>query len=207
MPKTKEQNEQIKIERYNRIISACAKLFSSNGFDSVTIDDIAKESDSSHGLLYHYFHNKEEAYNIMLTKIIDDFENVLKNVNFETCSAKETIQEFTSVITKKLKSSDDSFCSNLYLLLIIQLKSPNRPRHKSKEELPIRRQPLFKIINQVVEKGKSEGAFINEDTYKQSIAYLSLIQGISYNRCLCGYKRFICPSDETILNLLLKGDN
>ena len=58
MPRTLEQNEQIRLERINIIMTSAMYLFATKGYDSTTLDEIAKDSGCSHGLLYHYFKNK-----------------------------------------------------------------------------------------------------------------------------------------------------
>jgi AcrR family transcriptional regulator len=50
MPKTPEQNQQIKEERKARILNTALRLFALRGYDSVVVNDITKESECSHGL-------------------------------------------------------------------------------------------------------------------------------------------------------------
>ena len=59
MPKTKEQFEQIRNERINTILESALTLFAYKGYDAVNLDEVTKEANCSHGLLYHYFKGKE----------------------------------------------------------------------------------------------------------------------------------------------------
>lgn len=54
--------EREKGEKRNAIIDAAEKLFFSNGFDSVTMGDIAKEVGVNRATLYLYFEDKEEIF-------------------------------------------------------------------------------------------------------------------------------------------------
>ena len=60
MPRTLQQNKVIKDKRRNEILNAALELFVKNGFDTVSMDDIAKKIKCSHGLIYHYYTNKKD---------------------------------------------------------------------------------------------------------------------------------------------------
>lgn len=59
---TAERKEREKAMRSESIVNAAEKLFFSRGFESVTMDDIAREAELAKGTLYLYFRNKEELY-------------------------------------------------------------------------------------------------------------------------------------------------
>src|SRR5580765_6118442 len=62
MPRSKQQNQQIKDERRRQIMDAAVKIFAEKGLSATMISDIAAASDLSYGLIYHYFHDKEELF-------------------------------------------------------------------------------------------------------------------------------------------------
>ena len=66
MPKKKEQIDSLKLERKNEIALCGLKVFCEKGYDSSTIDDIAKKAKCSHGLFYHYFKNKQEIFEYVI---------------------------------------------------------------------------------------------------------------------------------------------
>jgi TetR/AcrR family transcriptional regulator len=59
---TADRKEREKERRRNEIIDAAEKLFFSRGYESVTMDDIAKETELARGTLYLYFKNKDNIY-------------------------------------------------------------------------------------------------------------------------------------------------
>jgi AcrR family transcriptional regulator len=63
MPRTPEQNKAIRDAAKGKILDSALRLFSINGFDEVTIDDIMMDTGCAHGLFYHYFHCKEDIFN------------------------------------------------------------------------------------------------------------------------------------------------
>ncbi|MCI1245227.1 MAG: TetR/AcrR family transcriptional regulator [Bacilli bacterium] len=67
MPRTEEQNREIKERRKLKIMEKALMLFATRGFDAITVDDITKEVGCSHGLFYHYFAGKEDVYNALMS--------------------------------------------------------------------------------------------------------------------------------------------
>ncbi len=66
MPRSKEQNAVLRDERKQKILSEALRLFAIRGFDNVTIDDITKACECSHGLFYHYFRNRNDVLKAVL---------------------------------------------------------------------------------------------------------------------------------------------
>ena len=67
-PRTTEQNEKLRAVSKKRILNAAFKLMATNGYESTSISQIAKEAGVSKGLMYNYFDSKEE----LLKGLIDD---------------------------------------------------------------------------------------------------------------------------------------
>jgi len=57
-----QRKEREKAARYNAIIRVAERLFFTRGYEAITMDDIARESELSKGTLYTYFENKEDLY-------------------------------------------------------------------------------------------------------------------------------------------------
>lgn len=62
MPRTAEQNQNIKDKRRAKLMAYALKVFAINGYDHTAIDDITKAARCSHGLFYHYFKSKEAVF-------------------------------------------------------------------------------------------------------------------------------------------------
>lgn len=60
-----------------RIYNAAVDLFSKQGFDNTTIEDISKKADVSVGAFYHYYTTKTEIYSELYKKIDVYYENTV----------------------------------------------------------------------------------------------------------------------------------
>ena len=62
MPRTPEDNQQIRDARREEILAAAAGVFVKQGYGQTKMADIAKAAGYSHGLVYHYFTSKEAVF-------------------------------------------------------------------------------------------------------------------------------------------------
>lgn len=100
-PRTKSQNEKIRTETSNIILDASLKLFSRNGFDHTSVDDIAKSAKISKGLVYHYFRSKDQILYTLMKNSFDDImrmESVIPaNVSPSDLLKAWIVQAFTQI--------------------------------------------------------------------------------------------------------------
>ncbi|HYF76386.1 MAG TPA: TetR/AcrR family transcriptional regulator [Symbiobacteriaceae bacterium] len=76
MPRTKEQNEQIKEERRREIIDAAIPLFARYGFATTNISQIAEAAGVSYGTVFLYFPSKEDLFRIAVLARLDEASNL-----------------------------------------------------------------------------------------------------------------------------------
>ncbi len=62
------RRELKKVERRDNILTAAEKLFFANGYDNVSLNEIAKEADLGRSTVYLYFENKEELFFAIVLK-------------------------------------------------------------------------------------------------------------------------------------------
>ena len=205
MPKTREQYQQIKDERKNDIIIAAIYLFAFKGYGATSVDDIADASKCSHGLFYHYFSNKEDLFNVMMHYIVNNFCDHLSKVDLTNQKAKFALHDLLSELTFILKDKDNNKVCMLFLLINLYLQKKDLPKPKAITPSKKNAKPLFIIFNELIEEGQKDGDFLTDDSSRvYAIALLTMIKGLAYNRLYIGYKEFICPSAEIMMNLVTK---
>jgi AcrR family transcriptional regulator len=62
-------------ERRGQILRAAVKLFSEDGYYTTTIQQIAKQAGISTGLIYQYFHDKDDILFLCLKMVLDSYEH------------------------------------------------------------------------------------------------------------------------------------
>lgn len=72
MPRTPAENDRIRRETTERILTTSLRLLCEKGYYATSIEEIAKQAQISKGLLYHYFRSKEEVLSALVDRRIDD---------------------------------------------------------------------------------------------------------------------------------------
>jgi len=72
MPRTPAENDRIRRETTERILTNSLRLFCEKGYYATSIEEIAKQAQISKGLLYHYFRSKEEVLGALVDRRIED---------------------------------------------------------------------------------------------------------------------------------------
>ncbi len=62
-------------ERRGQIVRAAVKLFSEEGYHTTTIQQIAREAGVSTGLIYQYFHDKDDILFLTLKLVLETYEH------------------------------------------------------------------------------------------------------------------------------------
>ncbi len=60
VPRTDEQNEQLRLERRAQLLEAAQRVFANKGFHAANVADVAAAAGVSQGTVYHYFDSKED---------------------------------------------------------------------------------------------------------------------------------------------------
>lgn len=72
MPRSREQNKQIRDERRRSILEAAIPLFARNGFSQTSISAVAKAAGVSHGTVFLYFSTKEKLYHAAVVEPLEE---------------------------------------------------------------------------------------------------------------------------------------
>ncbi|GJQ63141.1 MAG: hypothetical protein SCALA702_21940 [Melioribacteraceae bacterium] len=70
MPRTPEQNKEIREKTRRSIMDNALKLFATKGFHGTSMADVAKEAGVSKGLAYNYFKSKDDIAHSIINEIM-----------------------------------------------------------------------------------------------------------------------------------------
>lgn len=200
MPKTKEQNENIKSQRKQAIITSALELFATKGFENTSIDDIAKFVNCSHGLIYHYYKSKYEILDVILVfgeKWVNSF--LIEQLSIEG-NAYDKMLNLTEKLIFSL--SNDKKLSNYFKVVLEAIIFQQTKTESTLFDKPINSQHFSRLI-EIINQGKEEGIFINKDSDKLLKYYLMILKGILVDAIQHHY--FGTLDDANIIvNLLVK---
>jgi len=79
-PRSEEQFKQMRSESKARIVNAALQLFAEKGFQSTSIEAIAKKAGVSKGLVYNYFTSKDDLLEYSMMEVFRHTENGLSEI-------------------------------------------------------------------------------------------------------------------------------
>lgn len=179
MPRSREQNLEIRNQRSEDILHAALNVFSRRGMVATKISDIAKEAHLSHGLVYHYFASKEEIFTRLVRRAADSSVQIIEQSQRQAGTPLAKIKWMTEQIFQ-------SFSEGQYILLfliMIQASTSDAVPDEVKQLLssPEFKSPVSCLVPLIVE-GQQRQEIIQQDPVKLAVAYYAFIQGFAINK-------------------------
>jgi AcrR family transcriptional regulator len=88
------QQEDSAREPRNRILVAAEELFANQGFDGVSIREIANLAQVNSAMIYYYFGNKEDLYRSILERSLAELTNIIERAMQEGRDPVDQITRF-----------------------------------------------------------------------------------------------------------------
>ena len=182
------------------ILTAAQKLFQQFGIRKTTMEDIAKNICKGKSTLYYYYCSKEEIFDAVVHKEMDEVLGKTRQAVENATSAEEKLKVYSVTKMKTLRRM-----SNLYQMVRLEmLENPpcHHYLHKEYEEREIN------LITGILQFGIDNGEF-HERLFKQMdimpYIIMSSLKGFEFD--LFSNNRFegIENRFEAIVDLLLKG--
>ncbi|MEX1375928.1 MAG: TetR/AcrR family transcriptional regulator [Eubacteriales bacterium] len=93
-----ERFKNIDPDKRDRIINAAIDEFAANGYEKASTNEIVKNAGISRGLLYHYFKDKEELYDVLTKYSIETFvEKINSSIDWDEPDIFERLKQITFV--------------------------------------------------------------------------------------------------------------
>ena len=93
-----ERFKNIDPEKRDKIINAAIEEFAANGYEKASTNEIVKNAGISRGLLYHYFRDKEELYDLLTKYAIETFvDKINSSIDWEEPDIFERLKQITFV--------------------------------------------------------------------------------------------------------------
>ena len=193
---TKERREREKEARKGAILEAAKAVFFSKGFQSATMDQIAKAAELSKGAVYSYFRNKEELY---VTILLEGLE-LLHGLFVRAVEGKSDWEE-------KLRSIGWAYFHffrehrNYFNILFMMQHGDLTP--KVSESIAIacfeKGMACLKVLSESVEQGVEEGKARDCDSMKTAVLLWGTLNGIILLFEEEQHRRFIPDSLDALI--------
>jgi len=134
-----------------KILASAVALFSKNGFDATTVDDIAKESAFNKALIYYYFKNKAGLYETVMSGL---FDTIYK----EIVSSKKCCNSVTAELRAFVTTYAEYTQKHPYFPALLLRELSDSGAHLPQMMFASMRR-LFVLLNDILHRGEAEGVF------------------------------------------------
>lgn len=189
MSKRMEQKEQRRLH----ILETALDLFIRKGYGETRIVDIARASNMSMGLLFHYFESKEKLYEVLVRS---GCERMSMEINLETDSPLDFFRRAVEDIFFMITSSPSA--AKMFVLMEQAHHSTTLPQELKNVLTEADR--LIENCVPLIEQGQLLGELRAGDPKALSIAFWCSIQGIAQQLAL--NPDAPCPDAEWVLSII-----
>ncbi|NLI55577.1 TetR/AcrR family transcriptional regulator [bacterium] len=166
-------------ETKKKIIKGAEILFTENGYDSTTVQDICNKAEISKGAFFYHFPTKEFLFLEILDKYLSELDKRMNEIEKKSKNTLRAMEEMVIILEEIFITSEGKFTIFLEFL-----------RKASKEteimkKISYQFQKYKKYVYEMIEKGKREGNIKKEiDSEFISQLIISLAIGMILKRSL-----------------------
>lgn len=146
-------------ERRQEIVEAALVLFSQNGYEHTTIQDIAKYLDISQGLCYRYFKSKSELFMVTAEFYAQQVMEQIKKPFPENMKA---IDKFNITIKRLFE----------YIIKHEEFEANSEVSALRSDRLDNIAKQIIQVIIPIIEQGNNEGVFLCKDVERTTKIFI-----------------------------------
>lgn len=187
-------------ERREKILDNALRLFREEGYETITMQDIADASELSKGSLYLQFENKEAMIVALLERTFDKLEGIIEREAAAPGTARERLER---IVHAYIQAARDGGGHDYNLWLMSRLSPLHDSPHQAVVQGRIER--LSRLVTVVFDEGERDGTVRGEIQPESLIALFSLIS-IQFMERISNV-RLVAPimatTEETLLEKFL----
>jgi AcrR family transcriptional regulator len=193
---TERRSRQLE-ERRERILDSAQSLFRGEGYETITMQDIADASEISKGSLYLQFTNKEALIVALLERTFDKLERIIQAESAAPGSARDRLKR---IVNAYIESARDEGGREYNLWLLSRLS----PQPDSPHQVLVRGriERLSTLVTVIFDEGERDGSVRGDIDPKNLIRLFSLISIIFMERI--SMVRLVAPMVDTSEEMLLE---
>lgn len=176
MPRSPEQVEQIKDERRRALLRAARLVFARKGFAAAKIADVAAMAGISHGLVYHYFSEKDSLFNATVEASVEGWETLISMTRSQPGTPWDRLVFICTQMIAGLREEPE------HLLMLVHAYAEDAAPAAAREALKRFRVQVLDDLARMIEAGQREGLVPSGSPPELSRALIAIIQGLALNR-------------------------
>jgi TetR/AcrR family transcriptional regulator, fatty acid metabolism regulator protein len=136
-------------DRRRQLLEAAVKVFARKGFHAARVGDVAEEAGVAYGLVYHYFHSKEELLETIFRTTWTEMLARVREVEAAGVPASEAVRQVTALLLRTWRRDPD--------LVRVLVREVTRNQHVQQEIEEITE--AMQTLEGIVRRGQETGEF------------------------------------------------
>lgn len=177
-------------------MDAALKVFAEKGLAATMMSDIAAASDLSYGLIYHYFHDKEELFITLVERALQGALHLAEEIQAQPGSPWERLYLLCTEMLEGARATPE------YFRIIVRAQLGESPSSAVQAILHKYGEPFWNNTVTLIREGQAAGQVVDGDARELANILNAIIQGLSLNLAYdyAGLEAF--PSVETVMRFL-----
>lgn len=177
MPRTKEDNERIRMERRRAILRDSLPVIAEKGLSATKISDLAQAAKISVGLIYSYFPSKEDIFVELINEYLESGQKMVEEVKRKNLAPMDCISAlFTDLFEASINDNDGGVYFRLYLQISFYPQLWDRLIISDFME-----DPVYQLFCDMVRQGQNEGTFRKGSSDAMSLVLGYIALGMNMN--------------------------
>lgn len=180
-----------------KVLETSLQLFTTHGYDSVTIDDIVKKAGVSKGTFYTHFSSKDRVLVESFNSIDGVFEEAMEALPDDTSASDQLRVLFKTLF---------EYCSNFQDVDIMKIVYMNQISLGERQVLlKDHNRPHYKYLDKIVKLGVATEEFHFSVDAETLIEYFFIFSfGLTYNWCLEDGKKDLVQTGSVFVDQLIE---
>ncbi|UQA61795.1 TetR/AcrR family transcriptional regulator [Polyangium aurulentum] len=174
-PRSAEQFEQIKDERRRALLRAARNVFGRKGFAAAKISEVAAQAGISHGLVYHYFPEKESLFAATVEASAEGWETLVTEARAQAGTPWNRLEYMCRQMIAGLREEPE------HLLMTVHVYSEDAAPGV-RDVLKRFRLQVLDDLQAMIEEGQRAGEVAKGSPADLTRALIAIIQGLAINR-------------------------
>lgn len=136
-------------DRRRQILDAAVRAFARRGYEACRVGDVAAEAGVAYGLVYHYFHSKEELLETIFRETWEQMLGTIAEVEKDEERADEQLRKVIAIVLRTWKRNPD--------LVRVLVREVTRTPHFQSEIKEL--EQAFGALERIIRRGQTQGRF------------------------------------------------
>jgi AcrR family transcriptional regulator len=177
------QNERMRDERRQAILSCAVRLFATRGLAATKVADIAAAVGMSQGLLYHYFRSKEEIFVEIVRQAFERMNTAARDLERLPLTPRQKVVQAATTLMRTLEEHENfSWISVLISTASISDAVPAEARAIIRRE----RDVPYRVVARLARAGQRDGSFDDGRPDDLALIFWTTVKGLALHRLALG---------------------